>query len=207
MSEIIKKIHWLGHAGFRVEGSKVVYFDPFNVSGGPTADLILVSHTHYDHFSPNDIKKLSDGNTTLIISNDTDPDFAGEVIKLTPGKTVDVKGMTVKAVSAYNVGKQFHPKTSGWLGYLLTIDNDTIYHTGDTDLIPEMDEIIADVALVPVGGTFTMDAAEAAKAVRAMRVKTAIPMHWGEIVGDETDARKFKELVGDAAEVVILEKE
>ena len=207
MSEILKKIHWLGHAGFRVEGSKVVYFDPFNVSGGPTADLILVSHTHYDHFSPNDIKKVSDGNTTLVISNDADPDFAGEVIKLTAGKTVDVKGMVVKAVPAYNVGKQFHPKASGWLGYLLTIDNDTIYHTGDTDLIPEMGEIVADVALVPVGGTFTMDAAEAAKAVGAMRVKAAIPMHWGEIVGDESDARKFKELVGDAAEVVILNKE
>ncbi|MBN1574647.1 MAG: MBL fold metallo-hydrolase [Deltaproteobacteria bacterium] len=207
MSEILNKIHWLGHSGFRVEGSKTVYFDPYNIAGGPTADLILVSHTHYDHFSPNDIKKVSDGNTTLVISSDANPDFAGEVIKLVPGKTVDAKGMTIKGVPAYNVGKQFHPKANGWLGYLLTIDNDTIYHTGDTDLIPEMNGIKADVALVPVGGTFTMDAAEAAKAVKAMGVKAAIPMHWGEIVGDESDARRFKELVGDAAEVVILKKE
>jgi L-ascorbate metabolism protein UlaG (beta-lactamase superfamily) len=206
MSEILSKIRWLGHAGFRVDGSKVVYFDPFNVSGGPTADLVLVSHTHYDHFSPDNIRKVSDANTTLVISSDADPDFAGEVIKLTPGESVDVKGMTVKGVAAYNVGKQFHPKANGWLGFLLTIDGETIYHTGDSDLIPEMGEIVADVALVPVGGTYTMDAAEAAKAVRTMKVKAAIPMHWGEIVGDETDARRFKELVGDAAEVVILKK-
>ncbi|MEJ2068524.1 MAG: MBL fold metallo-hydrolase [Deltaproteobacteria bacterium] len=207
MSEILKKIHWLGHAGFRVDGSKTVYIDPFKIAVGPTADLVLSTHTHYDHYSPEDVKKISDGNTTLVVSKDADPDFPGEVIKLSPGEEIEVKGMTVRATPAYNVEKQFHPKASGWLGYLLTIDNGTIYHTGDSDFIPEMKGIVADVALVPIGGKFTMVAAEGARAVKAMDVKAAVPMHWGEIVGDESDARRFKELVGDAANVVILKKE
>ena len=206
MSEILKKIHWLGHAGFLVKGSKVVYFDPFNIKGGPVADLILVTHTHYDHFSPDDIKKISDSNTTLVISSDANPDFPGKVIKLIPTDEVEVAGVSVKAVPAYNIDKQFHPKANNWLGFLITMDGETIYHTGDTDFIPEMEGIFADVSLIPVGGTFTMDAAEAANAVKAMKVKVALPMHWGEIVGDEADALKFKELVGDAAEVEIFKK-
>ncbi len=206
MSEILKKIHWLGHAGFLVEGSKVVYFDPFNIKEGPVADLILVTHTHYDHFSPDDIKKISNSSTTLVISSDADPDFLGKVIKLTPIDEVEVKGLVVKAVPAYNIDKQFHPKANNWLGFLLTIDGETIYHTGDTDFIPEMEGIEADVSLIPVGGTYTMDAVEAASAVKAMKVKVALPMHWGEIVGDEADALKFKELVGNAAEVTILSR-
>jgi L-ascorbate metabolism protein UlaG (beta-lactamase superfamily) len=206
MSEILKNIHWLGHAGFRVEGSKIVYFDPFNIAGGHVADLILVTHTHYDHFSPDDIKKISGSNTTLVISSDADPDFPGEVIKLIPGSEVEIVGLSIKAVPAYNIDKQFHPKANNWLGFLITMDGETIYHTGDTDFTPEMGGIEADVSLIPVGGTYTMDAAEAASAVKAMKVKVALPMHWGEIVGDKADALKFKELVGDAAKVVILSK-
>jgi L-ascorbate metabolism protein UlaG (beta-lactamase superfamily) len=203
----VDTIHWLGHAGFRVDGSKTVYFDPFNIAGGPTADLILVSHTHYDHFSPDDIKKISSDDTTLVISSDADPEFPKNVIKVKPKDTAEVSGLLVEAVPSYNKDKAFHPRVNDWVGYILTIDGIRIYHTGDSDAIDEMRDITADVVLIPVGGTYTMDAAQAAAAVKAMNVTHAIPMHWGEIVGDKSDAQKFKELVGDAATVVILDKE
>lgn len=206
---ILDKIKWLGHAGFRIEGSKVVYIDPFKIKGGDKADLILVTHTHHDHLSPNDIKKVLGTDTTLIISSDADIDtgFPKDIIKIKPKDKVEVKGLTVEAVPSYNRDKPFHPRANNWVGYIITIDGSRIYHTGDSDFIPEMEGISADVVLISAGGTYTMDAKEAAKAVLSMNVKYAVPMHWGEIVGDMSDAERFKELVGDAVDVAILKKE
>ena len=207
MNDIIDSISWLGHAAFRIDGDITVYIDPFNLTGGPAADLILVTHTHYDHYSPEDIKKIIGPDTTLVITEDADVALDIDVVRAAPGSDLNVKGVRVSAVASYNTAKAFHPKGNRWVGYVLTIGGKTIYHTGDSDFIPEMEGLKPDVVLVPVGGTYTMNAAEAAKAVKAMSAASAIPMHWGEIVGERSDAEEFARLVGDAARVVIKEKQ
>ena len=206
MNDIIDTISWLGHASFRIDGDITVYFDPFNISGGPTADLILVTHTHYDHYSPQDIIKISGPNTTLVITEDADVDGGIDVVRAAPGKTLNVKGVQISTIAAYNTTKAFHPKENRWVGYVLTMGGKSVYHTGDTDFIGEMKGVGPDVALVPVGGTYTMNASEAAQAVKSMSATIAVPMHWGEIVGDRNDAVEFESLVGDSARVVIKEK-
>jgi len=206
MNDILDSISWLGHASFRIDGDITVYIDPFNLSGVGIADLILVTHTHYDHYSPEDIQKISDPNTTLVITEDANVDVGIDAVRAAPGMTLDVKGVQIAAVAAYNKTKSFHPKVNRWVGYILTMEGKSIYHTGDTDFIDEMKEIEPDVALVPVGGTYTMNASEAATAVKSMSASVAVPMHWGEIVGDRNDAVEFEKLVGDAARVVIKEK-
>ncbi|MBN1881820.1 MAG: MBL fold metallo-hydrolase [Deltaproteobacteria bacterium] len=206
MNDIMDTISWLGHAAFRIDGDITVYFDPFHLSDGPTADLILVTHTHYDHYSPEDIKKITGPDTTLVITGDADVPGDIDVVRAAPGKTLDVKGVRVSAVAAYNTNKSFHPKENRWVGYVLTMGGNKIYHTGDTDVIPEMEGIGPDVALVPVGGTYTMSASEAARAVKLMNAVSAVPMHWGEIVGERNDAVEFEKLVGGFARVVIKEK-
>ncbi len=115
--------------------------------------------------------------------------------------------MTIETVRAYNNEKPFHPKANNWVGFIVTIDGGKIYHAGDTDFITEMKSLTADVGLLPIGGTYTMEAPEAAQAVKAMKLTTAVPMHWGKVVGSRDDADAFKRLVGDAADVVILDKE
>jgi len=207
MNNIIDTISWLGHAAFRIDGDSTVYIDPFNITGGPTADLILVTHTHYDHYSPEDIKKISGPDTVLVITEDATVDGGIDVVRASPGDTLEVKGVQVRTVAAYNINKAFHPKENRWVGYIVSMGSKNVYHTGDTDAIPEMEELGPDVALVPVGGTYTMNAAEAAEAVKSMKAAAAIPMHWGEIVGERSDAVEFERLVGDAARVFIKEKE
>jgi L-ascorbate metabolism protein UlaG (beta-lactamase superfamily) len=143
----------------------------------------------------------------LITSSDANIGFPKDIIKMKPKDKIEVKGLTIEAVPSYNRDKPFHPRANNWLGYIITIDGSRIYHTGDSDFIPEMEGISADVVLISAGGTYTMDAEEAAKAVLSMNVKYAVPMHWGEIVGDMSDAERFKDLVGDRVEVAILKKE
>lgn len=207
MADIMEKIHWLGHSSFAVYGSRTVCFDPYRVTRVRKADLILVSHTHSDHFSPEDIAKVAVEKTTLVISSDAKPDYPASVVTMRPGDSARIMGMTIEAVPAYNLTKTYHPKANNWLGYILTIDGVRLYHAGDTDFIPEMKGLAADVGFVPVGGTYTMESREAAEAVNAMKLSRVVPMHWGEIVGTEKDAADFKGLVGPATEVIILKKE
>jgi L-ascorbate metabolism protein UlaG (beta-lactamase superfamily) len=207
MTDNMEKIHWLGHSSFAVHGSRTVFLDPYRVTASRKADLILVSHTHHDHYSPEDIARVAGEKTTLIISADARPDYPANVITMRPGDKTDLMGLTVEAVPAYNLTKPFHPRTNDWLGYILTIDGMRIYHAGDTDFIPEMKGLVADVGMVPIGGTYTMEHDEAAEAVKAMKLARAIPMHWGGVVGTEKDAQAFKKLVGSAAEVIIMKKE
>jgi L-ascorbate metabolism protein UlaG (beta-lactamase superfamily) len=207
MTDYMEKIHWLGHSSFAVYGSRTVFLDPYRVTASRKADLILVSHTHHDHYSPEDIARVAGEKTTLIISADARPDYPANVITMRPGDKTDLMGLTVEAVPAYNLTKPFHPRTNDWLGYILTIDGMRIYHAGDTDFIPEMKGLVADVGMVPIGGTYTMEHDEAAEAVKAMKLARAIPMHWGGVVGTEKDAQAFKKLVGSAAEVIIMKKE
>jgi len=191
---MLTKIKWLGHSSVKIEAGKVIYIDPWKIKMGQKADLILISHTHHDHLSPADIKKIQKEETVIIASSDAASQLSGDVRVLKPGQEVTVHGITVQAIPAYNIGKAYHPKASQWIGFLLTVEGKTIYYGGDTDLIPEMQSIRADIVILPVGGTYTMTAKEAAEAVNLIRPEVAIPIHYGDIVGTLEDAIQFKGL-------------
>jgi len=187
------EITWIGHASFRIAGDgSVVYVDPWKLTDAPhDADVVFVSHSHYDHCSPEDIQKVSKESTTIIAPGDTITKLRA-ANAVTPGERLTVNDVTIEAVAAYNVGKAFHPKGNNWCGAVITIGGKRVYYAGDTDLIPEMNDLKdVDVALLPVGGTYTLNAAEAAKACSAIGCAAAVPYHWGDIVGSQSDARKF----------------
>lgn len=194
---LLEGIKWLGQAAFLIEDEIVIYIDPFDLPDGlPGADLILVTHGHRDHLSPGDLGKILKPNTKVVTPETARaslPEKAKDVTAVVPGESVEVAGVKIEVVPAYNKGKDFHPKERGDAGYVLHLEGRTIYHAGDTDLIEEMKNIVADVALLPAGGTYTMDAAEAAKAANTIKPKVAVPMHWGKVVGSEKDARAFVE--------------
>ncbi len=199
-------ITWLGHDSMKIKGDgKVVYIDPWKLKDAEPADIVLVTHEHYDHCSPADVEKVSKmEGTTVVATADSARKLKGDVMVVKPGDTVEVDGVTIEVVPAYNTNKSFHPKNSNWVGFIVTMGGKSIYHAGDTDYIPEMDGFKVDVALVPVSGTYVMDAEEAAEAVNRMKPRIAVPMHYGDIVGTEADAEKFKSLVSSDIEVKIL---
>jgi L-ascorbate metabolism protein UlaG (beta-lactamase superfamily) len=213
---LLDTIDWLGHSGFRIRvGRAVVYIDPYRVpAGSPTADLILVTHGHYDHFSPQDVERLSTRRTWLVGPAAVAERVSGQVHSIAPGEMLEdelVRGVHVAAVAAYNTSKRdaegrvFHPREAGWVGYELSIRGERLYHSGDTDVIPEMDAVTeVDVALLPVSGVYVMTPQEAAEAARRIQPRVAVPMHWGENVGTEEDARAFAAKA--PVEVRILEK-
>jgi L-ascorbate metabolism protein UlaG (beta-lactamase superfamily) len=209
------KLTWLGHDGFRIQDGQVLYIDPYQIEGGPTADLILVSHEHGDHCSVDDLKKITTPNTTIVAHAQSKNELSKLKVKeikiIKPGDKVKFGDIEVEAVPAYNLnkfrepGKVFHPKEDGKLGFIVTVKGVRIYHAGDTDHIPEMKNIRADIALIPVSGTYVMTAQEAAEAVASFNPKVVIPMHYGAIVGNRKDAETFQTLV--KCDVKILEKE
>lgn len=208
MIETIRdKIHWLGHDAFRIDGVETVYFDPYQVSSGPKADLILVSHDHFDHCSPEDVAKIQAPQTVIVTEKDSAKNLSGDVRVVTAGETLDVGGVKVEAVPAYNTDKDFHPRGKGWLGFIVELQGVRIYHAGDTDFIPEMKELRVDIALLPVSGTYVMTADQAAKAAQAIGPKLAIPMHYGAIVGGKEDALHFEELLSGRIDVLVLNQE
>jgi L-ascorbate metabolism protein UlaG (beta-lactamase superfamily) len=186
-------LQWLGHASFKIcYEDTVIYIDPWKIKGFPgDATVVLVSHSHYDHYSAEDIAKVSGPDTKLVASADVIKKTKnGEIIF--PGKTVDLGSIRVSGVAAYNPGKQFHPKANKWVGFVIEVGSKRIYYAGDTDLTEEMKSLKGiDVALLPVGGTYTMDAAQAAEAIALIKPKLAIPYHWGDIVGGRADAEEF----------------
>ena len=200
---LLDRVEWLGHSGFRLGvGRSWVYIDPYRVPrGSPPADLILVTHGHYDHFSPRDIERLSHRDTWLIAPATVAERATGRVLSLGPGDGLEhelVPGVGVAAVAAYNTSKRdaegvlFHPREAGWIGYEVNVRGERLYHSGDTDVIPEMDSVAGvDLALLPVSGTYVMTASEAAEAARRIQPRVAVPMHWGEHIGSEGDAREF----------------
>jgi L-ascorbate metabolism protein UlaG (beta-lactamase superfamily) len=207
-------IHWLGHDSFRLDGSSTVYIDPWKLSGdAPPADLVLVTHDHYDHFSPDDIARLATPRTTLIGPALVTAQVEGvATVTLSAGETATVGDVTVSAVPAYNVdkfrepGEVFHPRAAGGLGYVVELDGRRIYHAGDTDAIPEMREVRCDVALLPVSGTYVMTAEEAAGACHMISAATVVPMHFGDIVGTAADAARFRSLCEIPVTVLPLEQ-
>ena len=210
------KVHWLGHDTFVLEGTKTVVIDPFKAKGGYKADLLLISHEHFDHLSEEDITRFAGPSTTIVapkICEGPLQRFRQEKKFIAPGMSLEVEGMTVEAVPAYNLnkfsepGKVFHPKEDGRVGYVVSLDGSRFYHAGDSDATPEMKALDVDVAFLPVSGTYVMTAEEAAEAARAMKAKVVVPMHIESIVGSKADAERFRRLVGGARAVEVLEKE
>jgi L-ascorbate metabolism protein UlaG (beta-lactamase superfamily) len=188
-------LQWLGHASFKIRyDGKVIYIDPWKLSKAPhDATLVLVSHSHSDHYSAKDIAKAAGPDTKIIASADV-VKKEGKGQALTPAEKINVAGVTITGVAAYNINKRYHPKANNWLGFLIDIGSVRIYYAGDTDLTEEMKTLKdIDIALLPVGGTYTMNAEEAATAVDYIKPGRAIPYHWGDIVGKRADAERFAE--------------
>ena len=211
------KIRWHGHDSFSLVGNVTIMVDPFKMAKQEKADLILISHNHFDHLSVGDIKNISTKDTSIVAAQECIEMIKGfdfkEKIGISPGEEKTVKGIKIKCIPAYNITKinpdtkkPFHPKEDNKVGFLFELNGITIYHAGDTDLIPEMSDLKPDIALLPVSGTYVMTAQEAARAVEKIKPKIAIPMHYGVIVGSEKDAHEFKQLV-KSCEVKILAKE
>lgn len=210
----IGDIHWLGHDSFRLEGSTVIYVDPWKLPEDvPLADGILVTHDHYDHLSVDDIRAIA-GPETDIAGPEAVTGHLDELGSLTvaPGETFRLATANVRAVPAYNIdkfrqpGKPYHPKEAGYVGYIIELDGFRVYHAGDTDCIPEMRGIRCDVALLPVGGTYTMTADEACRACGLIDAGVVVPMHWGDIVGSRKDAERFRKGCGRPVEILPLER-
>ena len=204
---MVKNIHWLGHDTFKITGEKVIYTDPFKVKKADSADIILITHEHYDHCSPDDIKKLQGPQTVIVAPADCAAKLKGNIKIVKPGDTLDVSGIRIEVVPSYNTNKQFHTKDRGWVGYIVTVSGERIYLAGDTDYIPEMAGFRADIALLPVSGTYVMTADEAVQAALDIKPKIAIPMHYGSIVGTRDDAKKFAEKLKGKIVVEILPEE
>ncbi|MCK5146480.1 MBL fold metallo-hydrolase [bacterium] len=201
----MKNVRWLGHSGILVCGSTSVAVDPYDVRRPEPVDIILLTHDHYDHCSPQDIKAMLKPGGLVVLPHGVDADLDCPVKHLRIGDVTTIAGVEISVEPAYNIDKPYHPKSKGYAGYVFIVDGTSYYHAGDTDFIPEMNSIAADVAFLPVSGTYTMDAREAAAAANRMAVKIAVPVHWGSIVGIEKDAKIFKRLC--RCQVSILKQE
>lgn len=211
------KITWLGHDSFRLGNGKTVYIDPYQLKSPGRADILLISHEHFDHLSLDDIRKVATADTSIVAAEQCVSELkkakAREVIMIRPGEKKNVQGVDIEAVHAYNLNKinpgtkqPFHPRQDNKVGFVVVLNGVRIYHAGDTDAIPEMNNIRTDIALLPVSGTYVMTAEEAAQAVKMIKPKLAIPMHYGAIVGSIKDAERFRQLVKEC-EVKILNQE
>lgn len=209
------KISWLGHSGFVIRNKKTVCIDPFQIRRPFIADILLITHEHYDHCSIEDINKIATEYTFVVTTDMCKEKLSrlklGQIKTVRPGDRFAVDDVRIEVVPAYNINKfrtpsrPFHPKEDGKLGFMITISGVKIYHAGDTDAIPEMKDLTPDIALLPVSGTYVMTADEAIEAVKRIKPKIAIPMHYGNIVGSKSDAEKFKSKA--SCEVYILEQE
>ena len=208
---MLENIKVLCHSSIKFMKEQIIYFDPFKINENYNdADVIFVTHSHYDHFSEEDILKVKKEGTKIVIPEDlydktTELGFEKENILLTkPNEEYEVNNIKFKTIPAYNVNKNFHPKANNWVGYIITLDNVVYYIAGDTDITEENRKVKCDVAFVPIGGTYTMTAKEAAKLVNEIKPKIAVPIHYGLIVGSKEDEERFKNNVNDSINVSVL---
>lgn len=203
-----ENIQVLTHSSIKITGTHTIYVDPFRILDDPhDADIILITHDHFDHFSPEDIARIIKSDTTLVVPKKMDKlaaDIAcGLLVTVEPGERKQLGGIVIETVPAYNPLKPFHLKGSGWVGYIVENDGVRIYIAGDTDITRESKEVSCDVALVPIGGTYTMDAKKAAELVNIIRPKAAIPTHYGSVAGSKEDEEVFRKQVDPSISVEI----
>lgn len=207
---MLEGVTWFGHASFRVEiAGRVIYFDPWKIRHPTPADLILISHSHFDHFSPEEIRGLCKDSTEIAGPPDCLPKFKGIVQRrqstiraVIPGQTFTVEEMKIEVFPAYNLNKPFHPKNMRWAGFVVTVGGQRVYHAGDTDFVKEIRLVQCDLAFVPVSGTYVMTAEEAADFCNLVKPNVAVPMHWGDIVGTRADAERFQALHNGRTEIL-----
>lgn len=203
------KVEVFTQNSIRIRGNgKVIYIDPFQMKESPRdADFVLITHDHYDHFSPEDLAKVSGEHTVLVVPEkmaeraEAVSDLVCKIVSVRPGAHYEINGLLFDTVPAYNRVKPFHPKSAGWVGYILEVDGKKVYVAGDTDATKEARQVQCDVALVPIGGTFTMDARRAAELINTIRPAIAIPTHYGTIVGKPEDAEVFAGKVRESIRV------
>ena len=210
---MLNNIEVLCHSSIRMNKGKIIYVDPFHIEENyQDADIILITHSHYDHFSEEDIEKVRKADTKIYVTEDYVENARklgfseNKIIGVKPYQTYYEGDIEINTVPAYNVNKQFHPKENNWVGYILKIDGISYYIAGDTDITEENKKIKCDVAFVPVGGTYTMTAKEAAELVNIIKPKVAIPIHYGDIVGTKEDADTFVNSLEDGIDGKILMK-
>ncbi|CAN5334598.1 MBL fold metallo-hydrolase [soil metagenome] len=186
---------WFKQASYQWRGGGLtVYIDPWGVTRPDPADVIFITHAHYDHFSMEDIDRIRKPDTRIVAPHDIAEELSGDVVAVGPGDSIDVSGIRGEAIPAYNISEErldFHPRANEWVGYVLELGGHRYYHAGDTDRLPDLDQIRADVAFLPVGGTYTMDVTEAAGLARAIAPELAVPMHYGFVAGTEADGQRF----------------
>ena len=211
---MLKGIECLGHSTIKInKDNKIIYIDPYNISDGINdADYIFITHNHYDHFSEEDIKKVKNNETIIIITEDLYTNtlksgFNGmNIITVKPNENYQVEGIKFSTIPAYNTNKTFHPKENNWVGYIMELEGSKYYIAGDTDITEENKKVKCDVAFVPVGGTYTMDFKEAAHLINEIKPKIAVPIHYGSIVGTKQDATDFVKLLHPNIKGIILIK-
>ena len=208
---MLENVEVLCHATIKINKRKVIYFDPYKVDKEyHDADIIMITHSHYDHFSEEDIQKVRKENTKIVITEDLyertkELGFKDEgILKVIPNQSYNIEEIPIKTIPSYNTNKQFHPKENNWVGYLIEINGVTYYIAGDTDVTEENRSIKCDVAFVPVGGTYTMTAEEAAELVNTIKPKVTVPIHYGSLVGTKQDAEVFRKNLNNDIECKIL---
>lgn len=205
---MLKNIEINCHSSIKISKDKIIYIDPFKISEHThDADIILITHDHYDHYSPEDIEKIAKQDTIIVAPKTVKAlSKMRNVVFVEPNNTYEVEGIKIETVSSYNINKKFHPKENEWVGYIIEINNIRYYIAGDTDITPENKQVKCDIAFIPVGGTYTMNYQEAAELANIIKPKIAIPTHYGSLVGDMQDGEMFKNLLNSEIEYEILIK-
>ncbi len=193
---MLERFTWFRQSAMRFAGDGLtVYIDPWGTAAEREADVIFITHAHDDHFQPQEIERLSKDGTNIVAPSDVAKELSGDVTPVAPGDSIEVSGIKVEAVPAYNVHPDrlaYHPRANRWVGYILELEGTSYYHAGDTDHAPELDDVRTDVAFLPIGGTYTMEAPEAAGLAKSIAPQIAVPMHYGFVVGSPKDAETFR---------------
>ena len=210
---MLENIQPLRHSSIKINEGQVIYFDPFKINESYNdADIIFITHDHYDHYSEENIDKVIKKHTVIVAPDGIQTKLlkkgikSANIIIVEPEKTYMTEGIKFNTIPAYNVNKAFHPKENGWVGYIVEIDNIRYYIAGDTDITEENKKVKCDIAFVPVGGTYTMNFKEAAELVNEIKPKIAVPIHYGSIVGTNEDAIRFERLLNPEIKCKILMK-
>lgn len=210
---MLENVEVLCHSSIKINKEKVIYIAPFKIDKNYNdADIIFITHDHYDHYSEDDIEKIKKNDTVIVAPEELLTKLLRKgfrqdyIITVTPDEQDMVEGIKFETVPAYNTDKQFHPKENEWVGYIIELNGYRYYIAGDTDITEENKKVKCDVAFVPVGGTYTMDFKEAAFLINEIKPKIAVPIHYGSVVGTKQDAEDFKRLLHPEIKCEILMK-